>query len=68
LDFPAYVRVLFGLITLNPQGGGSTITQQLAKNLYTMNPEHSLDGWLGTWVIPQKGNSKNKRVDHFGKP
>ena len=46
LDLPAYVRVIFGLITLNPQGGGSTITQQLAKNLYTMNPDKSLDGWM----------------------
>ncbi|MBX2911679.1 MAG: transglycosylase domain-containing protein [Cyclobacteriaceae bacterium] len=46
LDFPAYIRVLFGLLTFNHQGGGSTITQQLAKNLYTMNPEHSLDGKL----------------------
>ncbi len=46
LDFPAYIRVLFGLLTFNHQGGGSTITQQLAKNLYTMNPDHSLDGKL----------------------
>lgn len=46
LDFPAYIRVLFGLITFTHQGGGSTITQQLAKNLYTMNPDHSLDGKL----------------------
>ncbi len=46
LDLPAFLRVIFGLITLNPQGGGSTITQQLAKNLYTMNPDKSLDGWL----------------------
>ncbi|MBX2914096.1 MAG: transglycosylase domain-containing protein [Cyclobacteriaceae bacterium] len=46
LDFPAYLRVIYGIITLNPQGGGSTITQQLAKNLYTMNPDKSLDGHL----------------------
>ncbi|MBY0434196.1 MAG: transglycosylase domain-containing protein [Cyclobacteriaceae bacterium] len=44
LDFPAYLRVVFGLLTLNPSGGGSTITQQLAKNLYTRNPDKSLDG------------------------
>ncbi|NOT75457.1 MAG: penicillin-binding protein [Cyclobacteriaceae bacterium] len=44
LDFPAYLRVVWGLLTLNPQGGGSTITQQLAKNLYTRNPDKSLDG------------------------
>jgi len=46
LDFPAYLRVIYGLITFSPQGGGSTITQQLAKNLYTMNPDRSLDGWM----------------------
>ncbi len=44
MDFWSYIRVAYGLITLNPQGGGSTITQQLAKNLYTINPE--LDGHL----------------------
>jgi len=50
LDFWAYPRVIWGLITFNSAGGGSTITQQLAKNLYTLNPE--LDGRLaslGAW-------------------
>lgn len=50
MDFWAYPRVLWGLITFNNAGGGSTITQQLAKNLYTLNPE--LDGHLaalGAW-------------------
>lgn len=61
LDFPAYIRVLFGLITFNPQGGGSTITQQLAKNLYTMNPDKSLDGWLGNvGKIPKRVIQKTK--------
>ena len=50
LDFPAYMRVLFGILTLNPsQGGGSTITQQLAKNLFTNNEEMGLDGKLVEW-------------------
>lgn len=44
LDFPSYLRVAFGILTFHPQGGGSTITQQLAKNLFTQNPDKSLDG------------------------
>jgi penicillin-binding protein 1A len=41
LDFQAYLRVVYGILTFNSgsKGGGSTITQQLAKNLYTQNPE-----------------------------
>ena len=37
LDFQAYLRVVYGILTFNSssKGGGSTITQQLAKNLYT---------------------------------
>ncbi|HYG04039.1 MAG TPA: transglycosylase domain-containing protein, partial [Chryseosolibacter sp.] len=46
MDFWAYIRVAWGLITFNSAGGGSTITQQLAKNLYTQNEEFSLDGSL----------------------
>ena len=46
LDFYAYLRVLYGVITFNVsgKGGGSTLTQQLAKNLFTINPE--LEGSL----------------------
>lgn len=39
MDFLAYPRVLYGLLTFTNQGGGSTITQQLAKNLFTLNPD-----------------------------
>lgn len=59
LDFQAYLRVFYGILTLNPQGGGSTITQQLAKNLYTQNPE--LQGSLsrlGKW--PERIIQKTK--------
>lgn len=34
VDFKALVRVAYGIITGNYKGGGSTITQQLAKNLF----------------------------------
>lgn len=44
MDFIASLRVLWGIVTLSPEGGGSTITQQLAKNLYTINPE--MDGHI----------------------
>jgi penicillin-binding protein 1A len=47
MDFIAYLRVLKGLLTFSPAGGGSTITQQLAKNLYTQNPDLGLDGSIG---------------------
>ncbi len=46
MDFWAYVRVLWGLMTFHAEGGGSTITQQLAKNLFTKNEELNLDGPL----------------------
>lgn len=55
LDFPAYLRVLYGVVTFNTsQGGGSTITQQLAKNLYTQNKELGLDGSLSQLGGPVK--------------
>ena len=47
MDFWAFPRVIWGVITFRSAGGGSTITQQLAKNLYTMNPE--LDGPIASW-------------------
>ncbi|HEX5171323.1 MAG TPA: transglycosylase domain-containing protein, partial [Cyclobacteriaceae bacterium] len=51
LDFQAYLRVLYGILTFNTsQGGGSTITQQLAKNLYTQNQEMGLDGSLAKFM------------------
>ncbi|WP_276367655.1 transglycosylase domain-containing protein [Chryseolinea sp. H1M3-3] len=46
LDFQAYLRAIYGVLTFSSSttGGGSTLTQQLAKNLYTQDPE--LDGSL----------------------
>lgn len=46
MDFWAYLRVAKGLLMLNPEGGGSTLTQQCAKNLFTQNPELDLNGWI----------------------
>ncbi|HNS17123.1 MAG TPA: transglycosylase domain-containing protein [Bacteroidales bacterium] len=34
IDFKANFRVAFGILTRQDRGGGSTITQQLAKNLF----------------------------------
>ena len=61
LDFQAYLRVFYGIVTFNSgaKGGGSTITQQLAKNLYTLNPE--LDGRLAKLgKIPSRIIQKTK--------
>ena len=45
MDFWAYPRVIWGLLTFNHLGGGSTITQQLAKNLFRTRGDE-LDGTL----------------------
>jgi penicillin-binding protein 1A len=34
MDFWSYIRVIYGIATFNAQGGGSTLTQQTAKNLF----------------------------------
>ena len=59
MDFWAYPRVFWGILTFNSAGGGSTITQQLAKNLYTINPE--LDGHLSNLgSLPRRIIQKTK--------
>jgi penicillin-binding protein 1A len=45
LDMEAFLRVIKGIVTLNRQGGGSTITQQTAKNLFRTR-EDELEGKL----------------------
>lgn len=45
IDFLSYPRVIWGLLTPGTGGGGSTITQQLAKNLFKTRGDE-LDGIL----------------------
>lgn len=59
MDFWAYPRVIWGVITFNSAGGGSTITQQLAKNLYTLDPQ--LDGPIASLgSLPRRIVQKTK--------
>ncbi len=56
MDFWAYPRVLWGILTFNHRGGGSTITQQLAKNLFRTRdgelngPLMNIDGGFGSML------------------
>lgn len=57
IDFKALARVFYGVLTGNNSGGGSTITQQLAKQLFTDKPGSSLarvKQKLNEWVISVK--------------
>ncbi len=57
IDFKALARVLIGVATGSNKGGGSTITQQLAKQLFTEKPGSSLarvKQKLNEWVISVK--------------
>ena len=58
IDFRALFRVGFGLLTSNNKGGGSTITQQLAKNLFPRDPNASKAQLVLTkfkeWVVAVK--------------
>jgi len=48
VDFKALFRVLGGVLTFHRSGGGSTLSQQLAKNLFPRKRFH------GIWVAVQK--------------
>ncbi len=58
IDFQALIRVGFGIMTFSHKGGGSTITQQLAKNLFPRNPGDGKIKLLFTklkeWVVAAK--------------
>jgi len=55
VDVRALLRVIKGIVTFNSQGGGSTVTQQLAKNMFPRDeklstPEKALRKFK-EWVI-----------------
>lgn len=58
IDGKALLRVFFGMITGTDKGGGSTITQQLAKNLFPRTHYHTILGTgyakLREWVTAIK--------------
>ncbi len=57
IDFKALARVVVGVLTGSNKGGGSTITQQLAKQLFTDPPSSRIERWIqkfNEWVISIK--------------
>lgn len=57
VDMRAIFRVVYGVSLGNSQGGGSTITQQLAKNLFPRPPQSKFEliiRKLKEWVIAIK--------------
>lgn len=67
VDVRALFRVAFGVITNNHKGGGSTITQQLAKNLFPRDPNANKAKLIFTklkeWVVAarlEREYSKNE--------
>lgn len=54
IDFRALVRVAVGMVT-HSKGGGSTLTQQLAKNMYPRDSKTSIvKSKLQEWVVAVK--------------
>ncbi len=52
IDFQALGRVVFGILTLNgSKGGGSTITQQLAKLLYDRPDFSGMNKFQRIWTL-----------------
>ena len=60
LDLIAYLRVAKGLLLMNPAGGGSTISQQLAKKLYATRGQEMNGKIASLGSIPRLVVSKTK--------
>ncbi len=58
IDTRAIFRVVFGVLTFSHKGGGSTISQQLAKNLFPREPNANIFKLITTkfkeWVVAAK--------------
>lgn len=58
VDAKALIRVILGVITFNNKGGGSTITQQLAKNLFPRKENRNIFETIlikfKEWVVATK--------------
>jgi penicillin-binding protein 1A len=58
IDPRAILRVTFGVLTFSHKGGGSTLTQQLAKNLFPRDPNANVFKLIFTkfkeWVVATK--------------
>lgn len=46
IDARSLFRVLGGVLTFNRKGGGSTVSQQLAKNLFKLRRDEAYEGFL----------------------
>ncbi|MDR1181230.1 MAG: transglycosylase domain-containing protein [Bacteroidales bacterium] len=69
IDWKALVRAVAGTITFSNKGGGSTITQQLAKNLFPRETDRTFVGIvfskLKEWVVAiklERNYSKNEII------
>ncbi|MDR1793571.1 MAG: transglycosylase domain-containing protein [Bacteroidales bacterium] len=67
VDVRAIMRALFGVLTFSNRGGGSTITQQLAKNLFPRGEDRNMFEIvfikLKEWVVAvklERNYSKNE--------
>ncbi|MGL4630787.1 MAG: penicillin-binding protein 1A [Leadbetterella sp.] len=60
IDARSMIRVFTGLLTLNPKGGGSTLSQQLAKNLFKLRYDEAYEGFLYKVPVIRTGIIKSK--------